>query len=149
MIRTASIKDLNDLLNMLKAVASSSIINYEDWSDQDLASARQRLTNMILHHYLVVAEKDDKVVGMIGAMRERDPWISSRQRLREMFWWVEPEYRSSRVSVELFLRWQQDADRFIKNKLVDQVSLSTQPGSSNIDLSRRGWRSVETHWIKE
>lgn len=149
MIRPAKISDLDQALEMLKAFASASLLDYHSWTDQDLAGARQRLTNLILYHYFMVAEKDGKLIGMIGAMREQDPWISSRKRMRELFWWVEPEHRRSRLSAELFIRWQLDCEKFIQDKLVDQVSLSTQPGSSDIDLTHRGWRCVEKHWIKE
>lgn len=149
MIRPATLQDLDECQRMLLAFAGASLVDYHNWSEQDLAVARHRLITMIKSHYLMVGQKGDKLVCMIGAMKEQDPWISSRTRMREMFWWVEPEYRRSRVSAELFLRWQQDCERFIRDKLVDQVSLSTQPGSSDIDLSHRGWRCVENHWIKE
>lgn len=149
MIRSAVISDVEAVLELLTDFASASVVDYSAWTEQDLSAARQRLTNMILQHYLIVADKDGVVVGMIGAMKEQDPWISSRSRLREMFWWVTPAYRKGRLSVELYLRWEQDCERFIRDKLVDQVSLSTQPGSSDVDLSKRGWRCVENHWIKE
>lgn len=149
MIRPAQVQDLDRMLEMLKSFARASVINYSEWTEQDLASARQRLTNMIINHYLVVAEQNDKLVGIIGAMREQDPWIRSHTRMRELFWWVEPEYRRSRISAELFIRWETDAAKWLEKNLVNSVSLSTQPGSSDIDLSRRGWRCVEQHWIKE
>lgn len=149
MIRPARIADLEQVLKLLTDFASASLVDYSIWTAADLSAARQRLTNMILHHYLIVAEKDNEIVGMIGAMKEQDPWIASRSRLREMFWWVTPAFRRGRLSVELYLRWETDCERFILDKLVDQVSLSTQPSSSDVDLSKRGWRCVENHWIKE
>lgn len=149
MIRPARVSDVEQLLKLLKAFAGASILDYQDWSEQDLSCARERLTNIILYHYLMVAEQQDVVVGMIGAMKEQDSWIGSRTRMRELFWWVDPASRSSRCSVELYLRWEKDCERFIRDKLVDQVSLSTQPGSTNVNLDKRGWRCVEQHWIKE
>lgn len=149
MIRPATIADLEQVLNLLTDFAQASLIDYAAWTVQDLAKAKQQLTNMILHDYLMVAEHNNSIVGMIGAVKEQDPWISSRSRMRELFWWVTPAFRRGRLSVELFLRWEKDCERFILDKLVDQVSLSTQPGSSDVDLSRRGWRCVENHWIKD
>jgi hypothetical protein len=149
MIRPALISDLDQLIKMLKSFANASLINYSEWTEQDVASAKQRLTIMIAQHYIVVAEKNGELVGMIGAMKEQDPWIRSRTRMREMFWWIEPEHRRSKISAELYIRWEQDVKRWIEKNLIDQVSLSTQPGSSDIDLSRRGWRCVEQHWIKD
>lgn len=149
MIRPARVSDLERLLKLLTDFAGASILDYHAWSEQDLACARERLTNVILYHYLMVAEKDGQVVGMIGAMKEQDPWIGHRTRMRELFWWVDPPFRKGRLSVELYLRWEQDCERFIRDKLVDQVSLSTQPGSTDINLGKRGWRCVEQHWIKE
>lgn len=149
MIRPAVVGDIEAVLVLLKDFAAASLIDYQSWSEADLGAARFRILNLIMHQYLIVAEKDGKLIGMIGAMREQDPWIASRSRMRELFWWVDPEYRRGRLSAELYFRWEQDCERFIRDKLVDQVSLSTQPGSSDLDLSRRGWRCVESHWIKE
>lgn len=149
MIRPATIADVEQALNLLTDFAQASLVDYSEWTAEDLSRARQQLTNMILREYLMVAEHNNAIVGMIGAVREQDPWISKRTRLRELFWWVTPAYRRGRLSVELFLRWERDCERFILDKLVDQVSLSTQPSSSDVDLSRRGWRCVENHWIKE
>ena len=142
MIRPAGVQDLDQLIEMIKSFANASLLNYSDWTEQDIAGVRQRLTNMIINHYIMVAEQDGQLVGMIGAMREQDPWIRSRTRMRELFWWVEPSHRKSRISAELLIRWEQDVARWQEKKLVDQVSLSIQPGSSDIDLSRRGWRCV-------
>ena len=149
MIRPARAEDLDQLLVLIKAFARESLINYTDWQEQDLARARLRLTTMILNHYLMVAEYNDKIVGAIGAIREQDPWISSRSRMREVFWWVDPAYRRSKLSAQLFLRWQADAESWLSKHMVDAVSLSTQPGSTDIDLTRRGWHCVEQHWIKD
>lgn len=149
MIRPARVADIEQLLKLLKAFASASLLDYNSWTEQDLAYARERLTNVILYHYLMVAEDNEQVVGMIGAMKEQDPWIGNRTRMRELFWWVTPAYRKGRLSAELYLQWEKDCERFIRDKLVDQVSLSTQPGSTDVNLGKRGWRCVEQHWIKE
>jgi len=149
MIRAATLDDVTQTFELLKSFATASLVNYSDWSDADAIGAIVILKHLIANGYLMVAEHDGKIVGMIGAMVEQDPWISSKKRMRELFWWVEPEFRRSRISAELFVKWQADCERFIRDKLVDTVSLSTQPGSSDIDLSKRGWRCVESHWIKE
>lgn len=148
MIRPATVKDLNSVLELLQHFAMASALNYSEFTSEDIKSARGKLLELILKQYLTVAEDSGKIVGMIGAQREQDPWIQSRTRIRELFWWVEPEYRQTRLSAELFIRWQKDCDRWLKNKVVSQVSLSTQP-TTNIDLSTRGWSCIEQHWIKE
>lgn len=149
MIRPARATDLEQALTLLKNFAGQSLINYNEWSEEDLKNAKKVLLNLIVKEYLMVAESQGVLIGMIGAQREQDPWIQSRRRLRELFWWVEPEHRRTRLSAELFIRWQKDTERMLKDKLVDQVSLSTQPSKSDIDLSTRGWTCVESHWIKE
>lgn len=148
MIRPATISDLPDVLTMLKSFARASLIDYTTWTDRDEASATQRLHHMIVREYLMVAEHHGQLVGMIGAVQESDPWLRSRIRMREMFWWVEPGFRRKRISAELFIRWQQDCEQWISENRFYEVCLSTQPGSSDIDLSGRGWRCVEHHWIK-
>lgn len=148
MIRPAKTTDLEQVLELLKKFAGQSLINYSEWSQDDLRNAKKTLLNLIVKEYLMVAEKDGKLVGMIGAQREQDPWIQSRTRLRELFWWVDPDYRRTKISAELFVKWQHDCERMLKDKLIDQASLSTQPGRSDISLENRGWICVEQHWIK-
>jgi N-acetylglutamate synthase-like GNAT family acetyltransferase len=148
MIRPARTTDLEQVLNLLKSFAQESLINYSEWTEEDLSNAKKVLLNLIVKEYLMVAEKDNKLIGMIGAQREPDPWIKNRRRLRELFWWVDPEHRRSKLSAKLFLTWQQDCERMLRDKIVDQASLSTQPGRSDISLDNRGWICVEQHWIK-
>lgn len=148
MIRNATVNDLDRAAVLLTHFADSAMLDYQQWTPQDLQNARQRLFDLIKNHYVIVADTGSELVGMIGAQLESDPWICRRKRLRELFWWVEPEHRQTRLSAELFAQWQKDSDKFIKQGLVDQVSLSLQPGVSQVDLGRRGWRCVEEHWIK-
>ena len=147
-VRPANANDLNQIMILLEHFADSAKLDYKSWTTKDHNMARQRIFDLIQHHYLMVIDIGGKLVGMLGAQLENDPWISKRRRLRELFWWVEPEHRSSRLSAKLFSRWQDDSDKFLQRGLVDQVSLSLQPGISQVDLSRRGWQCVEEHWIK-
>ena len=148
MIRAAKIEDVEQVLELLKAFASASLLKYDDWSPADLKVARQKLQHLILHEYLIVAVKDAQIVGVIGAAREQDTWISNKVRMRELFWWVDPAHRRTRLSAELYLKWEQDTERWLASGKIHQVSLSTQPGSSDLDLGKRGWKCVETHWIR-
>lgn len=148
MIRPATANDLDHVTKLLENFADSAVAGYQNWTEKDRQRARQRLFDLTKNHYLIVADTGSEIVGMIGAQLESDVWFASRKRLRELFWWMEPEYRQTRLSAELFARWQMDSDKFIKQGLVDQVSLSIQPGVSQVDLARRGWRCVEEHWIK-
>lgn len=148
MIRTAQAQDVEQCLSLLQDFAAASVLDCKIWQQQDLDNARARLFALLKTEYLKVIDIDGIIVGMIGACRETDPWISSRKRIRELFWWVKPEYRSTRHSVALFRQWEQDVSRWLSEGIVQQVSLSTQPGSSQIDLNKRGWQCVEQHWIK-
>lgn len=148
MIRHAEIKDLEQIISMLIDFANASLINYKAWDKTDVDSAKVKIVNMIKQDYLIVAEHDGKLIGMIGAVKEQDFWFNRVVRLRELFWWVDPLFRKGRLSAELYLRWEHDIEKYLKDGLVDQVSLSTQPGSSDIDPTHRGWVCVEKHWIK-
>ena len=147
-IRPATVNDLNEVVVLLDHFADSAQLDYKNWTARDQQKAKQRIFDLIRNHYLIVADTGSKLVGMLGAQMEFDPWISHRRRLRELFWWMEPDFRKTRLSAKLFAQWQKDSDRYLTQGLVDQVSLSLQPGISQVDLSRKGWRCVEEHWIK-
>lgn len=148
MIRLAKVPDVQQCLVLLMAFARESVLDCSEWTVEDVNNATDVLYRLIKDEYLKVIDLDGEIVGMIGAQREQDPWIRKRKRIRELFWYVKPEYRSSRESARLFKQWQKDSDNWIATGLVQQVSLSTQPGGSNIRLNTRGWQCVEQHWIK-
>lgn len=148
MIRSAQPADIEQCVNLLVEFANASVYDYTEWQPEDLQQCRQTLFSLIKSEYLKVIDLDGELVGMIGARREQDPWLRNRKRIRELFWWVQPNYRSTRWSVALFKQWQTDTDRWLREGIVDQVSLSIQPGGSKIDLNKRGWQCVEEHWIK-
>lgn len=50
---------------------------------------------------LIVGERDEKVVGAVGALAS--PVIANRDKLfaAELFWWVEPKYRNTGIGLEM------------------------------------------------
>lgn len=148
-VRRAVVKDIDAITLLLQNFAAAAVLNYQNWTPRDLAAAKQRLLQLIRTEYLVVAAVGDQLVGVIGAQRETDPWLQDRRRLRELFWWVEPKYRGTRISAQLFAQWQQDVDSYLARGQIDEASLSLQAGVNSVDLGRRGWRCVEQHWIKD
>lgn len=148
MIRTAKPHDVEQCLTLLLEFAQASVYDYTQWQQHDLDHAKSVLMNLMRNEYLKVIDLDGDIVGMIGAQREQDPWLRDRKRIRELFWWVKPEYRNSRWSLSLFQQWQKDSDKWIQDGLVQQVSLSLQPNANQIRLNKRGWQCVEQHWVK-
>jgi predicted N-acetyltransferase YhbS len=58
----------------------------------------------------LVAVENDVIVAMLLSARSPDTWIPSVLRLRELAWWVAPEYRRTGVGIDIFTEWCRRAE---------------------------------------
>ena len=93
---------------------------------------------------LYVAERDDKIVGMIGAIIS-EAWFSSEMTAQEMFWYVLPNYRSG-VGIALLTALEGRAKK-IGVSLIAMVDLGDK---SPVDalLERRGYCVHEKTYVR-
>jgi hypothetical protein len=96
----------------------------------------------------VVLDADQTVKGMILSMRDRDLWMPHVVRLREVCWWVDPELRNTRAGAELFLSYKKQADHMLESGSIVSYSISLMDSSPSIDFARRGFKPLESTWIK-
>jgi len=112
-------------------------------SDEDI---RDAFAELIHSGRIFVAERDEVIVGMLGA-RLVNPWFSRSVVIAtELMWWVDEEHRGSLSSVRLVGAFEQWA----KSEHADMISMSDLTGYKGVDrlLSRLGYKCVERAHIK-
>jgi hypothetical protein len=100
-------------------------------------------------HYAWLAELDGKAVGILLAVKEQNMWAPSQRQLREIVWYVLPEYRSGSVAGRLFLEYCQTADELLTAGEIQGYFTSTMTSTTDIDLERRGFKKMEQTYLKE
>lgn len=156
MIRSAHITDIGSAVELVSEfiteyVETSPVYDRHD-GVLDSRENKLRLQAMVMdwikNHYVILAYNETTPVGIIAAVKENNYWDRDMKILREIAWYVRPAFRRTRLSAELFLRWQEDIDQLITRKVIHKASISMPEGHETVDLNRRGWQPLEQHWIK-
>ena len=98
---------------------------------------------------VILAFKDDEPVGMISGMISEH--LFSREKTAfELTWWVHPEHRGVKTSIELFDAFEYWARR-MNCKYVQFGAAQGTPYSDKVQklYNRRGYRMTESNFLKE
>jgi GNAT superfamily N-acetyltransferase len=97
---------------------------------------------------VLVAESDDKAVGMLGLMMMPLYFSPSTTFATEMFWWVEPEHRKSGTGKALL----DAAEKWAKERgatVCTMISLSqSEPDRVPALYRSAGYEPLETTWMR-
>jgi hypothetical protein len=99
--------------------------------------------------YIWLAYIDDQAVGILAAVKEPNMWSPKHQQLRELVWYVLPEYREQTVGGRLFLTYCNEGDSLIRAGVIDGYFTTRMATTNNIDLERRGFKLKESTYLKE
>lgn len=109
-----------------------------------------KMVHAIIHsHVAWIAEIDGKPAGMLLAIKQPNIWDPSYVELRELAWYVRPEYRSGQAAGRLFLEYCKFAEKLKKEKKIGSYTVSSLSTTENLDLERRGFKIIEQTYSKE
>ena len=111
-------------------------------------SAVDTYIQMLHSGFILVAELDEEVIGVIGCIIS--PFLIDKRKkvCTELLWWVEPEYRKSSVGPKLHRAAELKAKELGASKMV-MVSLSTSPAEVEPYYLNDGYSKTESSFLKE
>lgn len=142
-IRHATKYDAKDIIEMLW--------HYHDSGSLDINVADENTAMRILTMILagagtaLVAEKDNKLVGMLLAFKAPFLWDNSKYTMNEIAYWVEPEHRGSTAGYRLLAEYVKYCDEQKTKGHITNYTMSQMDGQS-LDYSRFGLKPIETTW---
>jgi GNAT superfamily N-acetyltransferase len=146
-IRPLQRADYPEIRSMLIDFGLETAITTLDQPEYDFAHFDQILLRCEYSGASLVAQSDGEIAGMILALRESDLWIRKIIRMRELAWWVRPQYRGSSVGGRL---WSTYIDRCEDLKIRRQITgytVSRLATSPPFDYERRGFRFIEATYM--
>lgn len=148
MIKIANnLNDIKDAIELLGEFLQSSA--YSETVKIDIDSLG-RICGMAQRGGAVwLAYQDQKPAGVLIAFLEPNMWNLNQRHLREICWYVRPEYRSSSLGGRLFKKYQEFAENMLKNGLIDAYFTTQMSSTEPIDLERRGFKFIERTYVKE
>lgn len=146
-IRKGDKFDVNEILRLVKSFVTIAHLNPNIKEKIDYTYVNQLYHHCILGGGLVlVAEVDNKIVGMIAGILSPNIWYTEDMALREIMFYIEPEYRKGRVAYKLITEYNRLAQELLDNGKISSYTMTKTEHLDQIDYSRFGYNKVEETW---
>lgn len=143
-IRQANKFDLPQLKQMLWNYHDSGSIRGLSVDDEE--TGMKILTVILVGGGLaLVSEKDNKLTGMLLAVKSPFLWDNKKLIMNEIAYWVEPEHRGSTAGYRLLKEYVEVCGDMKDSGKIHNYTMSQLSGQ-NLDYSRFGFRPVEQTW---
>ena len=148
MIRQINRWDYEQILDIMQAFADATEMKGYDYDQTDRQRAKEILLRCEVGGVsLCKATEAGEIQGVILSLIDQDLWIPRVLRLREVAWWVKPEYRNSTVGAKLFHAYRQRAEELRQQGRIQSYTISRMSFSPEFDFERRGFRHLESTYI--
>lgn len=146
-IRQANKFDVNNVLELIKEFVDIANLNHHIKDNIDYTYVNQLYHHCILGGGLVlVAEVDNKIVGMIAGIKSPNIWYIEDMSLREIMFYIQPEYRKGRVAYKLITEYNKLAQELLDQGKISSYTMTKTEHLDKIDYSRFGYSKVEETW---
>lgn len=145
-VRLAVPEDFHAVLPMAEKFYNST--SFAKHMPFDVPSILEFYIHLLSNGFVIVAEDEGKLVGMLGAAVH--PFHLNQNHLvcTESMWWVEPEYRGLRLAGDMMDMMERMAKAAGCTVNV-MAKLDTTPEGVGVYYENRGYHATETSYIKE
>lgn len=147
-IRKMNRSDFDQVIDLLNEFSLESGLDLGLIEDDYKDYARKILLHCNLSGVNYLAQDGNKLVGMILSLKDHDIWLPKIIRLREVAWYVKPEYRSGSCGGKLFLEYCREAEKLQNQGQISSYAITKLHNSPDFDYARRGFKLVETTYMK-
>jgi len=145
-IRLANKFDLPVVLDMLR--------NFRNHTPIDMMREcnNEEYINKLFHHVILgggvaLIAEDKDVAGMIIGVKDQNVWDPEVKVLRELVYWVEPQYRGSTAGYKLLLRYNKLAQELVDEQKIKMYTMTKMVNSPDLDFTRFGYKKTEEVWV--
>lgn len=149
MIRHADLKDFDSVMEMMVNFANAAPVETYHEPDYNYRGVQHFLSMIKSNGCIFVAESNNEIQGMLIAQICSDPWLPEIKILKELAWWVEPQYRNSSTGYKLLKKYVEFGKQLQERGVIDKFILTNMVNSPEFDLAKRGWREIETNYVYE
>jgi hypothetical protein len=149
MVRFAGLKDFDRIMEMMINFANSAPVTAYHNPQYNDRGVRNYLAQVLSNGCIIVGEADGHIQGMLLAQVCSDPWLPHIKTLKELAWWVEPEYRNTTLGYKLLKKYVETGKHMQSTGIINNFVLTNMTTSPDFDLGKRGWRAIETNYVYE
>ena len=148
MIRKAARHDIQNIIDMMRDYANEApICALKNADKQDRTYVGNLIFTLIAGRGVVLV--DDDCRGFIAGVVVPNIWCPDVMELRELAWWVEPEYRGTSLGGRLWSEFNKTAQDMLDAGRVKIVCVSAMQTSPSLNYEKRGYALLETTYFRE
>ena len=147
-VRKVLRKDFYNVQSLFKDFANAAPVEYYHDPDYNVNHINKRFDYIRLAGVFLVAEHKDKIVGFLMAAPVEDVWLQDRLTMRELAWWVDPEYRDRTAGGRLFIDYQNHCEQLLQAGCIVGYTMTMLEQSPNINLKKRGMDKIESIYMR-
>ena len=145
-IRKANKFDLPAVIAMLRNFRNNTPIELMRQCDNE------DYINRLFHHIILgggiaLIAEDKNHVGMIIGVKDQNIWDPDMKVLRELVYWVEPEYRGTTAGYKLLLQYNKLAKELMDKQKIKMYTMTKMVNSPDLDFSKFGYKKTEEVWV--
>ena len=148
MIRKANKFDIPFIVEMLKEYRNESPIEIlKQANDKDYVE--KFLFSLIIGAgFIFLAEKNNKIIGMLIAGFIPNIWCPSIKQCSEFAYYVNPDYRGTTAGYRLIKAYTNECDEMLKSGRIQLNTISKMVSSPNLKYDKFGFQKLEETWVK-
>lgn len=148
MIREATRQDIPALVEMMRCYAKEAPMEALQLDENhDAGHVSHLLFSLIVGRGFILV--DDEFKGMLAAIKTRNVWCPGVIELRELAWWVKPEFRNGSIGGRLWKTFEQKAQTMLEEKKVDYICTTVMVNSPLIDYTKRGFKPLDVTFYRD
>lgn len=149
MIRQATQDDTMIIVALLRKFLTETSYEQGKEAAKDLEHLCKLAWMSLQYGYVWLAYVEHQPAGLLMCIKEPNMWFPRAKELREIVWYVIPEYRKNSIGGKLFLKYCQKGEELLKNGLIQGYFTTKMTTTDAIDYESRGFRKTEETFIKE
>ena len=146
MIRLATIEDTEVLLEMIDHYRLASPLALHQTSNLETAKLILKTIFEQNRGLIFVAEKNDRVIGMLIAIKNINIWNKDAMCMNELAYWIEPEHRGGSTGYRLLKAYADSCDLMKANGEIIYYTISKMVTSPDLSYDKFGFSKLEETW---
>jgi len=147
-IREADKFDLDKVLTLVQNFYDDVELDLKNYGSLDI-----EYVNKLYHHIIlgggvaIVAEKDDRLVGIVLAIKNPNIFYPDKTVLNELLIYVEPEHRKSSACYRMLAKFNEIAQQLVDEKKITTYTVTKTEHLDEIKFEKFGFRKSEEVWV--
>ena len=146
-IRKAIQSDWPDIKRLMIDFANANPVE-----DLQQPKYSEKHTDAVLHTLstqgvMLVAEDNNRVVGILLASVISDVWLPEIKRMSEIAWWVEESYRNTTCGARLLKKYVELGIEYQEMGIIECFTITTLASTPDLKLDKRGWKAIDYNWV--